>query len=164
MSKVSEIYDGLSHTERTVLDIIGHSNHIRPTRLQKISLVVGVKELSNIPQTHGAYFFGAFSDEVDESAEGLREEGIIAYKENEGYRLTKLGNEVYDIIKISDKQMNEKVERVIRLFSSMRDEEVTAITYALYPQYASQSLIRTTMEKVASKLDISKIREEMERI
>lgn len=162
MGEASEIFDDLTNIEKSVIEIIGYSEKIKPTRLQKLSLLVGVVIERDLPKTHSPYFFGAFSDEVDESAEGMREEGILRYEEGSGYFLSRTGYNVFDLIRRSDKETDLRIRGVIGMFSHLPDRQVTALTYALYPEFAGESLIKKKMEKVAKELNLEQLKTELE--
>ncbi len=56
-----------SEPAKIAILIIRYSGDIKSTRLQKLALVAkGILD-GKIPTSHGAYLFGGYSDDIDES-------------------------------------------------------------------------------------------------
>ena len=80
-----EFIEEMSESDKIVLSIIANSPYIKSTRLQKIALITKAALDGKVELTHGAYLFGGFSDDVDESVNSLRSEGFLVYQNGNGF-------------------------------------------------------------------------------
>lgn len=137
----------LSDDELLIVSLISLSNKIKSTRLQKLSLLSKAIIDGNVPSTHNAYYFGAFSDEIEENAGQLREEGFLKYDEANGFTLSDDGKKVNDEFKVAKPDLVEKLDKLVKTVSKLNDEKLIALTYALFPQLAKNSLIKEKISK-----------------
>ena len=124
----------LSDDELLIISLIGLSGKIKSTRLQKLSLLSKAIMEGKAPSTHNAYYFGAFSDEIEEDADQLREEGFLKYDEENGFTLSDDGKKTMEEFKRSNPRLVEKLDKVVKAVSELNDKKLIALTYALFPQ------------------------------
>lgn len=149
------LVDDLSQTEKMVILIVANSNKIRNTRLQKLSLIVKATLEGKTPASHGAYLFGGFSDEVEEGASALRDEGVLLHDSGEGFSLTKDGFKVAELVSESNRRESDLVKSIVHKFASFNDSKLTAFTYVLFPELTTESVIKEKMEELGKSLDLT---------
>ena len=143
-----------SEAERVTLLVIGHSGEIKSTRLQKISLIVKAALEGKVPKTHGAYLFGGYSDDVEEGAESMRSEGYVNYESGKGYHLSQDGEEVFQFLCKKEPKMNETVKQVTEMLKGLSDKQITAVTYKLFPDLTTNSIIKNEMKRIGENINI----------
>ncbi len=157
------LFDELSNEELLIISIVGSSGKIKPTRLQKVSLLAKAITEGRVPPTHNPYYFGGFSDEIEEDSEQLREEGFLKYHPREGFILSDEGQRIKDEFTRKNPELVERLDKVIKLLSKLDDEEVVALTYALFPKLAEKSIIKGKIAKIQeSHITIDQLRELIE--
>ena len=153
----------MSNVDKIVLITIANSGKIKSTRLQKLTLIIKAVYDGKI-DLHKPYLFGGFSDEVDESVKSLRSEGFLIYEN--GFRINEDGEELYKAL-LSEEHELDQIDRiakyVIKIMEGLSDNQVTAITYKLFPALTKNSIIKDEMEKVGKDIivqsfDINKIK------
>jgi hypothetical protein len=149
-----EFLQTTSEAEKIAFLLIAHSGEIKSTRLQKLSLIVKALLDGKVPDTHGAYFFGGFSDDVDEGIESMRSEGYLLYDSGKGYRLTEDGKGLLAILTIKEFRLDDTVKKVTSMFGNLTDKQVTALTYKLFPELTTNSVIKEEMKRVGENLSI----------
>ena len=138
----------LSDDELLIISLIGLSGKIKSTRLQKLSLLSKATMEGKVPSTHNAYYFGAFSDEIEEDAGQLREEGFLKFDEVNGFTLSDDGKEASEEFKRSNPELVKKLDKLVKAVSKLNDEKLIALTYALFPQLTKNSLIKEKISKI----------------
>ncbi len=159
-----ELLNDLTGTDKLVLLLTKYHGHIKPTRLQKIALVIySILEKKVPTDKYGAYFFGGFSDEIEESTEDLKEEGLVEYIPGKGFTLTSEGKKISELIEKTSKNKGniEIVRKVVESLKDLSDKEIVALTYSLFPELTKKSVIKDTPEiKKTKNMYIVKIKKE----
>lgn len=158
MTKSDELkglLEDLSPTEKLILMVVNHSGNLKSTRLQKLSLIIKAIFEGRTPVSHGAYYFGGFSDDVEEGSSSLRDEGIVALDPREGYTLSQDGRELVELVSGEDPKQDSLVQSIVQKFSRFSDRELTALTYVLFPELAEKSVIKKKMDELGNKIKIS---------
>ena len=153
-NSLEEFVEIISEPEKLAIMVIGYSNEVKSTRLQKMVLVAKAILEGNVPTTHGAYLFGGYSNDVDEGTETLRSEGFLSYESGKGFYLSDDGKKMFQYLKAKEPKINDTVQKVSELFKGLSDKQVTAITYKLFPQLAENSIIKEEMEKIGKNIQI----------
>lgn len=143
-------YDELSDSEIMVLLIIDDTRPVLKTRLQKISLLY--HELyDNEKNTtgHNAYFFGGYSDDIDESAVNLTDMGILN-EGNGGYSLTDYGKKLRDYVlrEYYDEEQIKRIRNIKTAVSKIKDRNLVGLTYYYYEDSAVNSTIKKSVDKL----------------
>ncbi len=150
----------LSDDELLIISLIGLSGKIKSTRLQKLSLLSKAIMEGKVPSTHNAYYFGAFSDEIEEDAGQLREEGFLKFDEVNGFTLSDDGKKAMEEFERSNPKLVEKMDKLIKAVSELNDKKLIALTYALFPQLTKNSLIKEKISKIpVVKISFSQLQE-----
>ena len=150
----------LSDDELLIISLIGLSGKIKSTRLQKLSLLSRATMEGKVPSTHNAYYFGAFSDEIEEDAGQLREEGFLKFDEVNGFTLSDDGEKAMEEFERSNPKLVEKLDKLIKAVSELNDKKLIALTYALFPQLTKNSLIKEKISKIpVVKISFSQLQE-----
>ena len=150
----------LSDDELLIISLIGLSGKIKSTRLQKLSLLSKAIMEGKVPSTHNAYYFGAFSDEIEEDAGQLREEGFLKFDEVNGFTLSDDGKKAMEEFERSNPKLVEKMDKLIKAVSELNDKKLIALTYALFPQLTKNSLIKEKIYKIpVVKISFSQLQE-----
>ena len=150
----------LSDDELLIISLIGLSGKIKSTRLQKLSLLSKATMEGKVPSTHNAYYFGAFSDEIEEDAGQLREEGFLKFDEVNGFTLSDDGKKAMEEFERSNPKLVEKLDKLIKAVSELNDKKLIALTYALFPQLTKNSLIKEKISKIpVVKISFSQLQE-----
>lgn len=157
-----EFFETTSEAEKIAVLVIGHSGEVKSTRLQKMSLVVKAMFEGKIPESHGAYLFGGYSDNIDEETETLRSEGYLQYESGKGFSLSADGREVFKFISKKEPELNSVAIRVSEMFKGLSDNQVTAITYKLFPQLTGNSIIKEQMRRIGENIKIETFKVENE--
>ena len=148
MGKDDDEIDDYGDIEKLVLLIAKHHKKgLKPTRLQKLTLVITAVLTGNtkkLQDTYGAYFFGGFSDDVEESANVLSEEGYLEYVKDKGYRITKEGYELAEKITKKYPDKDKIIGEITTNLEDLSDKEMLALTYSLFPELTKNSVIKDT--------------------
>ena len=143
-------FDDLSDSDILVMLIIDEKRPVLKTRLQKLSLLYHelYDKTTNVTD-HGAYFFGGYSDDIDESANNLTDMGILEETKN-GYSLTEYGHKLRQFIleEYDDEAQIEHVEKIKEAVSSIPDRNLVGLTYHFYDETAVNSTIRESVRKL----------------
>ncbi|MDR1404382.1 MAG: hypothetical protein LBJ20_02280 [Candidatus Methanoplasma sp.] len=148
--------EDLSPADLLVLFISGNSPALR-TRIQKISFLYDeIYNKERKEADHHAYFFGGYSDDIEESMENLVDMGVLD-EGRDGYVLTEYGKALTESL-MDQKDQREKKERIDRIknaLSNVADRRVVGLTYRFYEETASNSAIRSSVERMnlSSKID-----------
>lgn len=145
-------FDEMSDSEVLVLLIIDEDRPILKTRLQKLSLLYHELYDTNRNTTdHHAYFFGGYSDDIDESATNLIDKGILEEGKN-GYSLSQYGIKLrrFFLKEYDDVDEIEGVENIKKAVHSIPDRNLVGLTYHFYGESAKNSTIKQSVEKMNS--------------
>jgi hypothetical protein len=158
-----EFIEEMSESDKIVLSIVANSPYIKSTRLQKIALITKAALDGKVELTHGAYLFGGFSDDIDESVNSLRSEGFLVYQNGNGFSVNEDGKKLFQLLSAGEGRLESKVKEVIELVENLSDKQVTALTYKLFPQLTGNSIIKEEMNRIGKDLtvlsfDIKKIK------
>jgi len=98
----------LDKIDKLVILIIKHHSNIKPSRLQKISLLLyAILEKVDF----------SILDEIEESAQSLKEEGFIDYISGKGFILTSEGEKLAEFIERTSKDKTAKnVVSILKTF------------------------------------------------
>jgi len=143
--------EDLTANDKLVLLVLGASSKTTTTRLHKLSLIVNAVVEGNQPSSHGAYHYGGFSDEVDSAMIQLEEDGLIKRTGDKKLVLTEYGQKVMGSLdKTKDKQAAD-VQGVVRLvvdsLKAVPDQDLVDLTYILFPELTTKSVIRSKVEQ-----------------
>ena len=163
MEMINADFDEISDTEILVLLMMDNGKSILKTRLQKLSLLYHELYDSDKNTTdHHAYFFGGYSDDIDESATNLTDMGILEEGRN-GYSLTDYGVKLRQFIldEYDDVCQIDRVSKIKRAVSSIPDRNLVGLTYHFYGESAKNSTILQSVERLnsVSKYDGVKLSE-----
>ena len=142
-------FQDLSDSDLAVMFTIG-DRPVLNTRLQKITLLF--EEIYGIlkPEAmHSAYFFGGYSDEIDESATGLTSAGIID-ETGHGYVLTDYGRRLREYAEGCIENDGDEtgmtvirgIRNIVRSLNGIPDRNVVGLTYRYYKDTAVRSAIK----------------------
>ena len=148
-------FEDLSFSELAVIFAMTDTP-VRKTRLQKTTLLFDeVFGVGDSPSDHSAYFFGGYSDNIDESAVSLTSAGILDETE-EGYQLSTYGKQLREyaterILNGGDPEEKEIVDgmpKIVESISEIPDRYVVGLTYQYYEETAVKSTIRESVVKL----------------
>ncbi|MBR6910433.1 MAG: hypothetical protein IKN41_01075 [Candidatus Methanomethylophilaceae archaeon] len=140
-------YYELSDDELEVLFIID-TDPIMRTRLQKISLLYS-KIFDTEKESHGAYFFGGYSDNIDEASDELVDKGIIQ-ETNQGYVITdygiKLKKMLIEGLEDSD-DLITGIANIKKSVSELDDKSIIGLTYHFFEETTTNSTIKASVDR-----------------
>lgn len=141
-------FEELSDDELIVL-LAMSDRPMMKTRLQKISLIYNeVFRDKNKESSHNAYFFGGYSDSIDESATNLTDIGILEYSQN-GYSLTDYGEKLKKYVMDNwDDPATENVSKVVKSMSELPDKSIVGLTYYFYADTTKNSTIKASVDRI----------------
>ena len=99
-----------------------------------------------------AHHFGGYSETVAERLNSRSRMQFFA-KDGDEYKLTEQGKELY--YKLLEQLKTKKMEDVVKVLDAlhkMSTENLTALTYFLYPETAEKSAIKEDINKVIETL------------
>lgn len=149
---INNDYDDLSDSEILVLLIMNEDAPTLKTRLQKLSLLYHELYDSDRNTTdHHAYFFGGYSDDIDESAVNLTDMGILNEGKN-GYSLTEYGRKLrqYILDEYEDEDKIKRVNNIKKAVSSIPDRNLVGLTYHFYDESTKNSTIKQSVDRLNS--------------
>ncbi len=144
-------YYNLSDSEIEVLFIVDDEPILR-TRLQKIALLYS-KVYHKNECSHGAYLFGGFSDEIDESSDSLVSKGIIQ-ETSRGYVTTDYGKRLKGLFVKGLEESDDLIigiPNIKRSVSKLPDKSIVGLTYHFYNETAENSTIKNAVERYNKK-------------
>ena len=147
---INSDFDDLSDPEILVLLLIDGTRPVLKTRLQKLSLLYHeLYEGKTGITDHGAYHFGGYSDNVDESAVNLTDMGILE-EDKRGYSLTDYGRKLREFIldEYDDEDQIDHVKNILSATSKIPDRNLVGLTYHFYDETAVNSTIRESVKKL----------------
>ena len=155
---LEEFLEITSEPAKIAILIIGYSGDIKSTRLQKLALVAkGILD-GKVLTSHGAYLFGGYSDDIDESTETMRSEGFLNYEVGKGFYLSDDGSKLFSCLAREEPKLNDVAEKVSEMFKGLSDRQVTAITYKLFPQLTENSIIKEEMTRIGENINVETFR------
>ena len=140
-------YYNLSDSEIEVLFIVDDAPILR-TRLQKIALLYS-KVYHGDERSHGAYLFGGFSDEIDESSDSLVSKGIIQ-ETSRGYVITDYGKKLKELFVKGLEESDDLIKgipNIKRSVSKLPDKSIVGLTYHFFKETAENSTIKNAVER-----------------
>ena len=143
-------YDDLSDSDIIVLLIVDEKRPVLKTRLQKISLLYHeLYEKTTGGTDHNAYFFGGYSDDIDESAVNLTDMGILEENKN-GYALTEYGRKLrqYILDEYEDEEQIKEIENIKSATALIPDRNLVGLTYHFYDETIKNSTIVDSVRKL----------------
>jgi len=160
LDNIKDFIAEMSEVDKIVLITIANSGKIKSTRLQKLTLIIKAVYDGKI-DLHKPYLFGGFSDDVDESVNSLRSEGFLIYEN--GFKINEDGEKLYKALLSEKYELDQIAKHVIKMTGGLSDNQVTSITYKLFPALTKNSIIKNEMEKVGKDIiiqsfDIKEIR------
>ncbi|AKG91893.1 hypothetical protein GAH_00772 [Geoglobus ahangari] len=149
---IKEDAEEMSYYDKlTLITIKSEGGKSRATRIQKLGLIINAIKEGKTPSSHGPYFYGGFSDDIEESLNYLLESGMIKI-ENGEYALTEYGRKILEYLekKLDDdyKKLKEIVEDITPPLKKLNDRDLVTLTYLLFPELAKNSLIKEEIEKI----------------
>lgn len=148
-------FEDLSFSELAIIFAMSKTPTHR-TRLQKITLLFDeVYGVGSKPHNHDAYFFGGYSDDIDESATSLTSTGILD-ETNRGYELTSYGQKLKDYaaeqIMINgnseEREIVDGMPKIVEALINVPDKYVVGLTYHYYKETATRSTIKDSVERL----------------
>lgn len=155
MPSIEDIQDDvedLTEKDLIVLTLLRNKT-VKVTRIQKLNLFIENILDTNKKNAHGAYHYGGFSDEIDESLSSMKGDGSVSVDSNQQYSLTNYGTLVLDEA-LKDPDVREKVEAINTIsnfFEDVTDQQLLQLTYVLYPDTTEESLIKDKISKRTKK-------------
>ncbi len=149
---ISNDFDDLSDSEILVLLMMNENSPILKTRLQKLSLLYHELYDSDKNTTdHHAYFFGGYSDDIDESAVNLADMGILVEGKN-GYSLTEYGVKLrqYVLDEYEDIEEIKRVDNIKKAVLKIPYRNLVGLTYHFYEESAMNSTIKQSVDRLNS--------------
>lgn len=149
---INNDFDDLSDSEILVLLIMDEKSSTLKTRLQKLSLLYHeLYETDKNTTDHHAYFFGGYSDDIDESAVNLTDMGILE-EGRDGYSLTEYGVKLRQFVlnEYDDVEEIERVDNIKKAVSSIPDRNLVGLTYRFYEESAKNSTIKQSVDRLNS--------------
>lgn len=142
-------------SSKEVLFIIGCSDKpVRKTRLQKLALLYDALHGGQSGSGRGAYFFGGFSDNIEEAAETMTDDMILAEGEK-GYQLTEYGKEIFEMLKKKDPAFYGEMAAIAGSTENVPDSCIVAMTYRYYPKLAENSLIKDSADRIIEGMTVN---------
>ncbi|MCH3978071.1 MAG: hypothetical protein LKJ94_01860 [Candidatus Methanomethylophilus sp.] len=142
-------------SSKEVLFIIGCSDKpVRKTRLQKLALLYDALYGGQNGSDRGAYFFGGFSDNIEEAAETMADDMILSEGEK-GYRLTEYGEEIFGMLKKKDPAFYGEMAAIAGSTENVPDSCIVAMTYRYYPKLAENSLIKDSADRIIEGMTVN---------
>ena len=142
-------------SSKEVLFIIGCSDKpVRKTRLQKLALLYDALYGGQNGSDRGAYFFGGFSDNIEEAAETMADDMILSEGEK-GYRLTGYGEEIFGMLKKKDPAFYGEMAAIAGSTENVPDSCIVAMTYRYYPELAENSLIKDSADRIIEGMTVN---------
>lgn len=142
-------------SSKEVLFIIGCSDKpVRKTRLQKLALLYDALYGGQNGSDRGAYFFGGFSDNIEEAAETMADDMILSEGEK-GYRLTGYGEEIFGMLKKKDPAFYGGMAAITGSTENVPDSCIVAMTYRYYPELAENSLIKDSADRIIEGMTVN---------
>ena len=142
-------------SSKEVLFIIGCSDKpVRKTRLQKLALLYDALYGGQNGSDRGAYFFGGFSDNIEEAAETMADDMILSEGEK-GYRLTGYGEEIFGMLKKKDPAFYGEMAAIAGSTENVPDSCIVAMTYRYYPKLAENSLIKDSADRIIEGMTVN---------
>lgn len=145
-------FDGLSDSEVLVLLFMDEGASTFKTRLQKLSLLYHeLYDAGSYSTDHHAYFFGGYSDDIDESATNLTDMGILDETEH-GYELTEYGIKLRRFFQkeYDDEEQMDRIDRIKKAVSLIPDRNLVGLTYHFYQDSAKNSTIKKSVDRMNS--------------
>ena len=150
---IEDVLDEIEDQEcdKLVLSIVGYRNRpILKTRIQKEALIFN--QVYSSDKSHEAYYFGGYSDDIDESYSSLVEIGLMKNVPS-GFVLTEFGGIILNNIEQDeDKGFIDKVRNIEKSIQFIDDKALVAITYHLFPDLAKKSTIADSISPLIEKL------------
>lgn len=143
-------YDDLSDSDIIVLLIVDGKKPVLKTRLQKLSLLYHeLYEKKTGITNHNAYFFGGYSDDIDESAVNLTDMGVLE-ETKDGYSLTEYGRKLRQFIldEYEDEEQIRRIDNIKSATSTIPDRNLVGLTYYFYGETAVNSIIKESVRKL----------------
>lgn len=146
-------FQDLSDSDLAVMFTI-ENKPVLKTRLQKITLLFEEIYDTQGPETgHSAYFFGGYSDEIDESATTLTSAGIID-ETSHGYVLTDYGRKLKEYSEKCIEDDGDKtgmtiiqgIRNIVKSLNRVPDRNVVGLTYHYYQDTAVRSTIKESVD------------------
>ena len=123
------------------------------TKLQKMVFLLSqlIPELKE-ETDYKPYDYGMYDEAVEDALQLLESEGVIVITENNEIKL--INEEEGKAALEKFKNYLDVFKKVKRTYNNLTDEEVLAIVYTLYPEYAKYSLKKEEIDKKRKELAI----------
>jgi len=118
------------------------------TRIQKEALIFNQVYTKS---EHEPYYFGGYSDDIDESYSSLSDIGLLR-TENKGYVLSGFGKAIVKALDERDDETFRRSELLNKALANIDDRSLVAITYSLFPKLAEKSIIAESLNPLINKL------------
>lgn len=150
---IEDVLDEIEDQEcdKLVLSIVGcREKPMLKTRIQKEALIFN--QVYSSGKSHAAYYFGGYSDDIDESYSSLVEIGLMK-NDSSGFVLTEFGKVILRNIEQGEgKSFVDRVKNIEGSIHSIDDKALVAITYQVFPDLAKKSTISGSMAPLIEKL------------
>jgi len=110
----------------------------------------------HIPSADMPHFYGPFDEQVEFAAEQLESSGYLEIEEVGRIALTERGMKEAKEVWERELPLREKeaLQRLKEFFSDLSVDEILAITYAQYPESATDSLVADRIQRIGKRLAI----------
>lgn len=117
-----------------------HGDWLKAGRLQKyilLSSAVLVGNTNKLKEIYGECFCG-LSDDVEESARVLSEEGYLVYVKGKGYKITNDGEKLVSVIEQEYSAKSKTIEIMITYLKNLSDKNLRDTVYFLFPELLNE--------------------------
>lgn len=136
-----------------VLLVILNFSPTKVTRIHKLSLFINsaIQDSCEKPDSHGAYHFGGFSEEMDSALTQFLEDGVATKIDGE-FKITDYGKQLINILQkdLSDPFMLEVFNignPLLKSLMNLSDKQLLRLTYQLFPETTTHSVIKKEVER-----------------
>lgn len=145
----------IEDVDMLVLCIISSRNNKTTlrTRLQKESLIYNM--VYGNPRSHDPYYFGGYSDDIDEASHNLADIGLLLETPN-GFKMTRFGSAVTEYKKNDGyDETCDLIKKLNNSLDNIDDKSLVAITYKFFPEFASNSTIQGSMNALLTNMNLN---------
>lgn len=151
---IEDYIEDLKDTKTDLLVLCLIHSRAKPmlkTRIQKEALIYNQTYTKS---AHEPYYFGGYSDDVDESYSSLSDIGLLR-TENKGYILSDFGNAIATTLSEKDDETIRRSKLLNQALAKIDDKSLVAITYSLFPSLAEKSIIAESLSPLIDKMKMN---------
>lgn len=144
--------EDLTKCGKVLLSILNYGP-ARVTRIHKMSLMINavIEGSCAKPDSHGAFHYGGFSEEVDSALTQFLEDGVATKVDGE-FRITEYGRQLVGVLKkeLMDDFMlvsEETSGPILENLNTLSDRQLLRLTYLLFPETTTRSVIKKQVDR-----------------